>query len=276
MRKWVIVGVAAFVLVAAVLVGAVAITRLRSDAARTVCQDNLRSVGGFGLAHAVLPGETVPDPESTVAAFPPGTVVNPELPVEQRLSWIVTVLPALELQKRVRAELSGQIDLDRAWDKGANNGIAKTRMDVLLCPEAERPRTLNDIDVTQYVGLAGLGTDAAEATFGEWADVPATAGVFRYSRATPRDWIFKGDGLDYTVTLGETNRDLGPWLRGGPSTVRGLDVGEGAYVGDGAPFGGCHPKGGYFSFASGRVAFVTEKVDREVFRRLLTIAGGEE
>ena len=110
-------------------------------------------------------------------------------------------------------------------------------------------------------------------------DPPSTrprsgAGAFRYDAATPFDRI--GDGLGQTLLLGETANDLGPWLRGGPSTVRGMDDGTGAkpLIGAGGQFGGYYPNGAYFAMCDGSVRNITPQVSRDVLLNLATIDGG--
>ena len=69
----------------------------------------------------------------------------------------------------------------------------------------------------------------------------------------------------------ETAFEVGPWLRGGPTTVRGLADGQ---IGLGGAFGGNHPAGGTVGFADGSVRFLTDRIEPTVFRALLTINGG--
>ena len=74
----------------------------------------------------------------------------------------------------------------------------------------------------------------------------------------------------------ETNADVGPWIRGGPATVRGLDdaAGAAAFVGAGGQFGGTHPHGANFAAADGGVRFVTVRISPPVLAAMVTIAGG--
>lgn len=63
-----------------------AVQEVRKAAARTQCSNNLHLIVGtimnYGDAHEGL--------------MPVGTLANPQLKADQRLSWIVTVLPYLE------------------------------------------------------------------------------------------------------------------------------------------------------------------------------------
>ena len=118
--------------------------------------------------------------------------------------------------------------------------------------------------------------DAATATHPPPPDPAARAGAFRYDAATPFDRI--GDGLSQTLLLGETANDVGPWLRGGPSTVRGLDDGKSAkpLIGAGGQFGGYYPNGAYFAMCDGSVRNITPQITRGVLLDLATIDGGNE
>jgi hypothetical protein len=134
--------------------------------------------------------------------------------------------------------------------------------------------------LTAYLGVAGVGADAPDLPAGD-----SRAGAFGYDRRTPLAAI--KDGTANTLLVFESARDNGPWARGGPATVRGLDPGDRPYLGTGRPFGGTHfTENGVFrrgkslgcqaAMADGSVHFFQEKVAPEVLEALATIAGGEE
>jgi hypothetical protein len=60
-----------------------------------------------------------------------------------------------------------------------------------------------------------------------------------YDRATSLDMV-KEFGISNTIGVMETHRALGPWARGGWSTLRGFDPDDLPWAGDGRPFGGGH------------------------------------
>ena len=70
--------------------------------------------------------------------------------------------------------------------------------------------------MTSYVGIAGLGPNAAELPVED-----PRAGVFGFDRSTPLIEIT--DGTATTMAVAETAESNGPWKAGGPATVRGLD-----------------------------------------------------
>jgi prepilin-type processing-associated H-X9-DG protein len=123
--------------------------------------------------------------------------------------------------------------------------------------------------LTHYVGIAGLGQDAADLAFG----YPGVC-VFGCDRKTRKDDIT--DGLATTMMAAETARDNGPWTAGGPATVRGLCLDAEPYLGRGGQFGGSHPGGANVLFADASVHFVSESLSPQLFEALATIAGGED
>ena len=62
--------------------------------------------------------------------------------------------------------------------------------------------------------------------------------MFRYDEPTILTDV--KDGLSNTLMLLETADQPGPWIAGGPPTVRPLDPANRPYLGIGRPFGGCH------------------------------------
>ena len=145
---------------------------------------------------------------------------------------------------------------------------------------------------TSYVGNGGVGDDTAAKPLRPWrpfagelglavggvgpafADrLTPGAGVFRYDVPTADDDIL--DGLSQTILIAETAESNGPWLRGGPATVRSLAPERTRYVGVGGAFGGCHRGGGQFAFCDGSARFLSDTIDPAVLRALLTIADGE-
>ena len=72
----------------------------------------------------------------------------------------------------------------------------------------------------------------------------------------------------------ETRFDLGPWARGGSSTVRGFDPTGPSLQSDNPPFGG-HPTGMNVAMADGSVRFLSSSIDPKRLAAAITIAGGE-
>lgn len=246
----------------------------RTNQDRVYCANNLRLLAAFA-SPPKQPGEKSEAPLSV----PPGTVPNPFLPPDRRLSWVVYTLPTMDSKQNMTEEIMGGLDQMRAWNEGANTAISQKSLPGLLCyanPAMTEPGAPGK---TQYVGNGGLGSDAPTLmpvpfplAAGAPLVIPDRAGPFRYAGATPFTQI--KDGLSETILFAEISTEVGPWLQGGPSTIRTLDPKVTSKpIGPGQPYGGNHPQGANFAFADSSVRFLTERTDVEVLRRLLTIAG---
>ncbi|HET6572223.1 MAG TPA: DUF1559 domain-containing protein [Fimbriiglobus sp.] len=273
------IGVAVLVLLVLFAAGLIVvwITRGRATQDRVYCQNNLRVLAqaveqhGLTLPPGAVAGVAVP---ALNARVPPGTVVNPALPPENRLSWVVPLLPLFDQRRQDTAALLGRFDLSAAWDAEPNAAVARTRLSVLTCL-ANPPPSADGPAPTQYVGAGGVGPDAASLPLAgdRWPPVaPPRAGCFRYDAPTP--YLSITDGLGYSVLFAEVSTDLGPWARGGPATVRTLVEGPRPAIGEGGQFGGNHPAGGNFAFADGSVRFLTDRTSPRVLAGLFTIASG--
>jgi hypothetical protein len=124
---------------------------------------------------------------------------------------------------------------------------------------------------THYVGIAGIGADAAEYR----SDDPATAkklGIFGYDRATKLQDVT--DGAANTIMMAQVPpTHKRPWMAGGGSTVEGERE-----LGSVRPFVSPQPdgkRGTLAVMADGSVRFVSEDVKDDIFKALCTIKGGE-
>jgi prepilin-type processing-associated H-X9-DG protein len=259
---------AAVAIVALALAGIALIGEGRARAEREQCRASLRQIalalGGYQYAHG---------------AFPPGTVPS-GLPPERRLSWCVLILNWSDYQGLVIV-----FEKDLPWDS-ARNRLPKIEQHSVdgpvqvatlnepvsfLFPTCRTPPSGSGPGMPAtipYVGIAGVGTDAAALPRGH-----PRAGVFGYDRQARTEDIT--DGASATMMLAETSRSYGPWTAGGPATVRGLDPSRPRYIGGGRQFGGVHRGGAMVAFADGSVRFVRDTIDPKLFEALATIAGGE-
>jgi prepilin-type processing-associated H-X9-DG protein len=196
--------------------------------------------------------------------LPRGTHPQPELAPEKRLSWLVDILPYLEEQA-----VYDEVNKSRAWDDAENRMAVSQMVPLLHCPTHWDPPVGPAIaDQTDYVAIAGVGTDAATL-----AVQHPRAGVFGYDRITTFNDI--KDGTSNTVMLMETAWANGPWAAGGQATLRALDPGGPPYLGKDGQFGGVHPGGVMVLFADGSVRFLHESTSPRALEALATIAGGE-
>lgn len=245
----VIVGVGATVAIGVLIT---LIGRSRANAERARCQDNLRQLANRYLL----------DEAKASNSFPAGTVaVDPKLPPERRLSWVVPGLARLG-----HDDVATAIDLTLPWNEGKNQTAGERFLVEMVCPAGVVDKAAGAA-VLNYPGMAGVGRDAATTA----ADKPG-AGMFRYD--SPTTIADVKDGLSNTLLLIETADRPGPWIAGGPTSIRPLDPVNEPYVGPGRPFGGLHFGGANTAFADGSARFFANSVSSGVLERLAGIADG--
>jgi prepilin-type processing-associated H-X9-DG protein len=241
-----------------------AVSKVRIASLRVNCQNNLKQLGIACHNYASANNDH----------FPPGTLPNPVLAPEERLSFHVPLLPYVENEK-----LYALLAKTETWDSDRNVGLVAHRAFKLYqCPYW---LAINDYDAnlvgsghlafTHYVGVAGTGADAVARP----GDAPGV-GIFGYDRTVKIKDV--KDGTENTALMLETVHEVGPWMRGGPSTVRAVDAG--------AQFGGTHPRtsmwgkkhdnGFNLLLADGSVRHTKPDIDPAVLAALATVAGGEE
>jgi prepilin-type processing-associated H-X9-DG protein len=271
-----ILKVGALAVAALLLLGlfATIVVRWRETANRTRCQEHLRQLGWLAMWSYTdrdlafpngpddpnlplsLPERLKPDADRT---FPPGTLFNAGLPPEQRLSWMVVLLPYMG-----KDDVYKKLDLALGWQAESNRAGISTLVPAVVCPSQYEAAAPGTPVVTNYIGMAGLGPDAP--------NLPQTdprAGMLRYNDPTKVGTIRRG--LSRTITILETPSDLGPWAAGGRATVRGLDPATAPYIGPGRPFGG-HPAGANAAFADGSVRFQDASINARVLELMATLA----
>jgi Protein of unknown function (DUF1559) len=231
--------------------GVPALLRWRTQAERTRCQDHLRRVA---LA--------LTDYAKHEEAFPPGALPAKDLPPGKRLSWVVPILPRLG-----HDALAKQIDIATAWDAAGNRTAATTVLKPLLCPALLEITSPDGYGLLHYPGIAGVGADAANLG----RDDPR-AGIFRYTDPTPLAAV--KDGLSNVLLLMETAHQAGPWIAGGPASVRPVDPAERPYIGAGRPFGGNHLGGANAAFSDASYRFLSERINPTVLEMLAAMADG--
>lgn len=239
-----------------------AIRRVREPAERAQCQNNLRqlmlAMHNFASTGRPAPYPATGHPDSPdERLFPPGCFGPGTMP-EERLSWMVKLLPYLEQQSLYR-----QFVLEKGY--AGNLPATQTRIKTFLCSASKEAATKGA--VTHYVAMSGIGRDAAEQPAGA-----AGNGFMGYDRPTSVSRI--KDGTSNTIALMETRVGLGPWARGGTSTLRGFDPADVPLHGDKRPFGG-HAAGMHAAMADGSVRFLPSSIDAKRLAAAITIGGGE-
>jgi hypothetical protein len=225
--------------------------------------------------------------------FPRGTFARPidkdrrgrPYEPDDRVSWMIELLPYLDL-----TDVRRQIKTERSWRDPENAAAAICLVPALLDPASPsntwwmRLRLGQVFATTQWVGMAGVGLDAAEYA----ADDTAAArklGIFGYDRETKLD-----DVKDRASTIAliqvpaadVPDKDIRgfrrPWLAGGGATVAGVPE-----KGSVKPFvcgqyemGGNKVWGTFAIMADGKVRFIPETISDDVFKALCAIAGDKK
>lgn len=240
-------GGAASIAVPAVLVALLlpAVQQAREAARRTQSKNNMKMIGLAMHNYA-----------DTFRSFPAGTVQNDDLGVEERLSWMVSILPFID-----QAPLYNQIDMKEGHGSATNSPLLS-----MTIPTYLNPGLTAEPGATHYVGIAGITED------GPTAELPSQiAGVFGYNRKTGfRDIT---DGTSNTVMVAESSGFTGPWGQGGASTIRAFT--QQPYINGPDDIGGPYRGGCHMLLSDGSVRFVSENIDPSVVEALSTIQGGE-
>ncbi len=206
--------------------------------------------------------------------FPRGTIKR-ELTAErfvewgpdQRVSWMAELLPYLGDSEFANLPVDGE---HGSWNEGNNLRFASVMVPQYIShadPSApvliHYPGVPLDVAVTNYVGVAGTGLDAADYAPGNAKD-----GVFGYDRETKAEDVKKGTIVLLQIPAGKT-----PWMGGGGATVRGVSEGADALQ----PFVGAEYQGRHGTFAvmgDFTVRFIPENTDPARFVTMCTLAGG--
>jgi hypothetical protein len=243
-----------------------------------VAEGNLHRLG---QATGKLGKEGIPRHEGTAGKFPNGVFPRVESgkriaqePIH-RVSFLAGLLPHLG-----RQTLFEKIDTNYSWKDQTNWLAART-----LVPEfqsANYPPHLRmvsypglpmDVAATHFVGIAGIGPDAA--SYPDDSSFADRLGVFGYERSASLDAIQKGRGLSNTGVMIQVAPDnpsgMTPWIAGGGSTLRGVPEKDSL-----KPFASDHGslgRGTYLLMADGSVRFVKEGVSDPLFQSMVTYKG---
>jgi len=220
-------------------------------AARTVDETNHRRLITGLTGYAKAEGQ-----------YPPGVAGGALLAPETRLSWIASMLPYLD-----HSEWHRQLQFGYPWNGPQNREISAQELPEMTNPAVGPEQTEAGFPVTHYVGVAGVGRDAARLP----PDDPR-AGVFGYRRSARPEEI--ADGASNTIAVAGVTGRLGPWASGGRATVRSFT--RRPYVNGPDGFGSGQPDGMLVTMADGSVRFVSQHVAPEVIEQLATANGGGE
>lgn len=200
--------------------------------------------------------------EKAEGALPFGAADASLLPPETRLSWIATLLPYYD-----HLDWHDELNFARSWNDAANSRVTRRPLESVINPALGPSATKAGFPVTHYVGLAGVGPDAAllEPT-------DPRAGVFGHRRQVGFSQM--GDGASNTIAVMGASSKLGAWASGGDATVRSLT--QRPYINGPDGFGSGQPNGMLAGMADGSVRFLSSDIDPAVLEALATMNGGEK
>jgi hypothetical protein len=268
MRRWIQTVIVIFIIGIVVSLFVVWTGKVRNAAAMTQCRNNLKQLALS--AHSF---------NDVYRHFPPGTHWSSDpwfnkrgrnnLTVEKRASWIFILSPFCESMM----DPNWKINPMKSWDDPENRYVREATLAFVICPLGVQKQS----NVTHFVGIAGVGKNAATLPVGD-----SRIGFFGFDRLITTKDI--KDGTANTISIAETNRDVGPWIAGGYTTTRGLDPNQPPYIGDEGQFYSRHGTSSLWGgeirinavFIDGSVRSFNETLDPKIWEALATIAGGEK
>jgi hypothetical protein len=237
-----------------------------------------RDLGVNGLSKRGVPPGFYPP-----GAFPRPAIYRSGRDPSQRVSWMAGLLPFLG-----RQDVYNFINFDHSW-RDPSNWLAGR----MLVPEFLDPsyplssrRIVNselpfELAGTHYVGVAGVGLDAA--------DYPANDPGYDFKRGLLGYESSRGlkeaepHGLSNTILLIQVPHDgpagVTPWIAGGGSTLRGVPEKDSikpfllSTDKDGKAIERDGKRGTYAVMADGSVRFISAKISDDAFKAMCTAKG---
>ena len=223
--------------------------------------------------------------------FPRGTLVrksasdiDPDFRLpDQRVSWLAELLPYLP--DASFGPLA--IDPNKEWYSGGNLRPARMIVPHFALRAADgnyhrinyRAQPGGPFGATQFVGMAGIGEEAARYRPGDPA-VKDKIGIFGYDRETKLEDIPK-ERRDKVIAVIQVPPTFpAPWMAGGGATVRGTlenrldpqcvqqflcEINDNGTV----------TRGTYAIMADGKVRLIRETIDPDLFLKMCAIQGPE-
>jgi prepilin-type N-terminal cleavage/methylation domain-containing protein len=232
--------------------------KVRDAAARSQCSNNLKQLAIALHSYHDMHRQ-----------FPHGSITSDAITPDERLGWMVELLPHLE-QELLAAKF------DRTNGYTENRECAGTHVRSLYCPGWQHSFAP---EMTHYMALAGIHANAA--------NLPAKAegiGFMGHQRKTTFADIT--DGTSNTIIVMESSQ-VGEWARGS-ATIREFVPTHTPFHGADRAFGGMHihherlslsgPKslGVTMAMGDGSVRFAGPiQNNSQLFATQVTIAGGE-
>jgi len=238
-----------------------AVQSAREAARRISCSSNLHQISvGLQNYHAAC------------GLFPPGGI-EPTFRVSsgRQYAWSAFLLPYIEQQS-----LWEKIDFSQPYYAPVNGPAAATVISTYLCPST--PRISQQVDgfgATDYGGLYGEAIPP-HPTDGSWY---AENGVMIYDRAFSIAEIT--DGTSNTLVIAE-NSQFSVWSDG--QWINGLNIFDQKYAINFMPSNprlledeirSAHPGGASAAVCDGSARFLSETMNLQTLKAVLTRAGGE-
>jgi uncharacterized protein (TIGR03067 family) len=256
----------------------------------------LETAANIAIRHALaLAGKTLPERGLPERAIPPGqypagafkrveAALRTDREPKNRISWMTSLLPYLGQQN-----LHSKIKYEQSWREPGNwlagNTIVPQFLDPSY-PDFTRQVRVGDLSLdfgaTHYVGIAGVGLDAAGYKRGDPA-IKHKLGVLGYDESVKLEDIVKARGLSNTIFMIQVPHDgatgVSPWIAGGGATLRGVPEKNSI-----APFVLSTDKNGksiqhngkrgtYVLLTDGTVRFIDQNVSDDVFKAMCTVEG---
>ena len=235
-------------------------------------------------AGKLLPEKGLTEPDVHPGYYPPGAFPLPanrdqlsgRYPME-RISWMAGLLPFLG-----QDALYNKIHFGSSWRDPSNWGPASTLVPEFIDPSypvrtyyVPRIDLPFDMAATHFVGIAGIGLDAADYDPADPAMGPKR-GVMGYDKGMSLEEVRKGHGLGNTILMVQVPPDsivgVTPWIAGGGGTLRGVPEKNSVapFVFSSTDKDNNTRRGTYALMADGSVRFIDADVSDEVFKALAT------
>ena len=262
-----------------------AVQQAREAARRAACKNNMKQIA---LA--------LHNYQSTYGVFPMGVqgTTGSMAASEKLTTWQTSILPELE-----QMQLFRDYDFNVRFDHANNAGPVKQTLPVFLCPSQPNDEVVIErYGASHYAANAGTTPGADDGL------------LFPMSSTRFRD---VQDGTSNTIAAGEIAFEIGGWARGANNSGGGGSGGGGGGGGGGGSqgfarsvlrwwkaaaacakpgmnppqttcsssaerrfqFSSAHEGGCQFALADGSARFVTQSIDANVFRAIITRQGLE-
>ncbi len=230
------------------------------------------------------------DREVPQGRFPPGAFKRDRAAFitdrepRNRISWMAGLLPHLGHQN-----LYNKVQFNQSWRESNNwmagNTVVPQFLDPMY-PDTARYVAIGDLPLdfaaTHYVGIAGIGLDAASYKRGD----PATdhkRGVLGYDDSASLAEVRAGRGISNTILMAQVPHDgvtgVSPWIAGGGATLRGVPEKNSiapfvlSTDRNGKAINHQNKRGTFVMMTDGSVRFIDQNVSDEVFKAMCTVGG---